>query len=138
MNNSQLRKQIKKWELDGKSSHFIISKIQTNFKSIIDDEIHSNVGISQKIYLFKNNLLDIPICKTCNKKPVSRYISFNFGYTKTCYDCSQKNKKNIKRKLVNRKIDTKIEKYIAKKTNRSFYKDGFNENNKNKKHKTYW
>ena len=93
------------------------------YKEMIDFIINDELPISEKIWLFQNNLNDVPECLNCSNKV--KFIKFYKGYRKYCSkSCSAKHTHsdiNIKKSRVDRMIscnyDTDLRKRMTEKAN---------------------
>jgi hypothetical protein len=61
---------------------FIMEKHPEFYQEMISFVMEENITLSEKIWLFQNNLKEKPTCKNCDNK--TNFIKFSKGYNKFC------------------------------------------------------
>lgn len=93
------------WDINSNSTNLKLKKRASGFISWVEINYNGRT-LSEKMYMFMNNINDVPLCVVCNKNNV-RFLRVTTGYRTCCSgECSNKNP--IKK--INRK-NTFIKKY---------------------------
>ena len=106
---------------------FSSKKILYKFPFLLDEfsKLEKQIPINQFIYLYCNNITDIPCCKTCYNEV--KFVSYKFGYRDYCSNkcvslnievCDRKKKTNLEKYGVDNPSKSVIIKDKVKQTNR--------------------